>query len=66
MGTHLSPPTYPSDSVMKSMGHHQILTGLPKHWPNKINQALCKNIHTEKVVTFPKGTTVDITKLWTG
>ena len=52
-----------SGSVMKAMCCHQTLTGLPKHFPNKINQAPCTICYTEKMTTFPKGKTVDTTNL---
>ena len=49
----------PSESVMKSMCHHQTLDGLPKHCTNKINKAPCIICYTAKITTFSKGTTVD-------
>ena len=57
---------HPSDSFMRAMYHHQTFTGLPKHFPNKLNQAPCTICYTEKVTTFPKLTTVDTTNLQSG
>ena len=55
-----------SGSVIKSMYYHQTLTGLPKHYPNKLNQAPCTILYTEKIRTFPKVTRVYTTNLKPG
>ena len=57
---------HPSESVMKEMCHHQTLTRLPKHCPNKLNQAPCKICYTLNMKTFSKGTTVDTNNLQPG
>ena len=57
---------HPSDSIVKSMCHHQTLTGLPKHFPKKLNQSPLTIFYTSKMKNFPKGTTVDTTNLQPG
>ena len=54
---------HPSDIVIKSMCHHQTLDGIPKHFPNKLNKSPCTICYTEKMTTFPQGSTVDISNL---
>ena len=57
---------HPHDSVMKAMLCYQTLTGLPKHYPKKLNQAPCTICYTGNMTNFSKGTTVDTTNLWPG
>ena len=52
-----------SYSVMKTMFHHQIITGLPKHCPKKINKAPCTICYTLKITIYPKGKTIHTTNL---
>ena len=56
---------HPSDSVMKTMCHHQTLYGLPKHCPNKIHKSPCTICYTAKITTINKGPTVDTSNLQT-
>ena len=51
---------------MKAMCLHQTLTGLPKHFPKKLNKAPCTIFYTAKMQTFPKATTVDTNNLQPG
>ena len=57
---------HPSDIGMKLILLHQNINGLPKNCPNKINKASCKTCYTEKITTFPKGKTFNITNLCQG
>ena len=57
---------HPSESVMRAMFHHQIITGLPKHCPKIINQTPCKICYTSNIATLYKGTNVDTTNLQPG
>ena len=50
-----------SDSVMKAMYRHQILTDAPKQVSKKTNQAPCTICYTENMTNFLKCTTVDTT-----
>ena len=45
---------HPSNSVMNEICRLQTLTGLPKHCPDKLNQAPCTICYTEKMTTLPK------------
>ena len=54
---------HPSDSVMRSMLRHQNITGLPKHCPNKLNQAPFTIYSTAKMITLLEGTPVDTNKI---
>ena len=51
---------------MKSICRHQTFTGLPKHFPKKLNQAPCTIFYTEKMTNFPKVTTSDTNSLQPG
>ena len=48
------------------MCHHKNLTGLPKHFPKKIDEAQCTIFYTETIKTLPKGKTVETTNLQPG
>ena len=63
MGTHSLLLLHPSVSGMKKMCHHQTITGLPKQFPNNINQASSTICYTKNITASPKGTTVDTTTL---
>ena len=39
---------HPPESFMKAICRHQTLTGLPKHCPNKLNQAPYTICYTRK------------------
>ena len=65
MGTHSLLLLHPSVSGMKKMCHHQTITGLPKQFPNNINQASSTICYTKNITASPKGTTVDTTNLQT-
>ena len=54
---------HPYASVTKVMCHHQTLTGLPKHFPKKINIPPCTICYTANMISFPKITTLDRTKI---
>ena len=54
---------HPSDSVIKSMFHHQTLTYIPKHFPKKLNQSQCTICYTAKMTAIPKRTKVYKTNL---
>ena len=57
---------HPSGSVMKAMCRHQNLTGLPKHFSKKLNQAPCTVCYTENITDLLKGTTVGTNNLQPG
>ena len=48
---------------MKEIYHHHTLTGIPKHYPKKINEELCTVCFTEKITISPKGATVYTTNI---
>ena len=54
---------HPSDSFMEAIFHHKIITGGPKHLPEKTNQSLCTICHTLNMTTLQKGTTIETTNL---
>ena len=54
---------HPSESVMKAICRHQTLASLPKHFPEKLDQARCTICYKAKMKLFPKGKTVDTTNL---
>ena len=57
---------HPYGSFMKAMCCHKNITVPPKHRPKKIYQAPLTICYTSKMMTFPKGTTFEKTKLQPG
>ena len=57
---------HPSGIFMKKTCRHQTLAGLPKTFPNKLNQRTCKICYTSKMTTITKLAKVDITNLRPG
>ena len=55
-----------SDSVMKTMWHNKTITGIPKNFPNHINEAPCTVCVIAKITIFPKVKTVGTINLWQG
>ena len=54
---------HPSESVMKSMYHHQSLDGLPKQIPRKIHKVPFKFCYKAETKNINKGATVDTSNL---
>ena len=56
----------PSNIFIKEMCHHQTITVLPKHCPNKLNQSPYTIVFASNMTTLPKGTTIYTTNLQPG
>ena len=57
---------HPSDSVMKAIWRHQTITGLPKHWPKKLNKEPCTIFYILNMTNFPKENTFYTSNLQPG